>query len=164
MPYEPFEYAGHRYDIQVIGADMEFVAIRRQLDQAKASGRILSGLEGLLLLETRYLIQQRARGIHTPTELFAGGGACSCGLVIPRELPLDRATGHLDDQLWEPVSTLLVSAGGAGWDEIPPCRPYCQACGWVGEDAPYEEADAARLAHGCDLAPTADDVSDRSSG
>ena len=148
--YEPFEYRGHRYDIQTIAADLEFVGLRRSLEAAKAAGRTLSGIEGMFMEEMRDTILKRARGIHQNTRLGMPEAVCSCGLIVPADVPLDRATGHLDDQLWEPVRTMLVSCSNDWWREGLPCRAYCQACGWLAEDAPYAEAEQARLAHTCE--------------
>ena len=57
--YEPFEYRGHRYDIQTIAADLEFVGLRRSLEAAKAAGRTLSGIEGMFMEEMRDTILKR---------------------------------------------------------------------------------------------------------
>lgn len=154
--YQPFDYAGHRYDIATIGADVEYVGLRRSLELAKAAGRTLSGLEGLFMQEMREIIVKRARGIHHNTRSGKSEAVCSCGLVVPEGVPLDRATGHLDDQLWEPVRTMLIGCSTDDWNEEFPCRACCQACGWLGEEAAYAEAEAARLAHGCDLTGSAD--------
>ena len=120
------------------------------IDAAKAAGRTLSGIEGMFMEEMRDTILKRARGIHQNTRLGMPEAVCSCGLIVPADVPLDRATGHLDDQLWEPVRTMLVSCSNDWWREGLPCRAYCQACGWLGEDAPYAEAEQARLAHTCE--------------
>lgn len=148
--YEPFEYAGHRYDIETIAADLEFVGLRRSIEAAKAVGRTLSGIEGMRMEETRDTILKRAHGIHQNSRPGMPDAVCSCGLIVPADVPLDRATGHLDDRLWEPVRTLLVSSTNDWWHEGLLCRAYCQACGWLGEDAPYPEAEQARLAHACE--------------
>ncbi|WP_141013325.1 hypothetical protein [Nocardioides sambongensis] len=149
--YEPFDYAGHRYDIQTVAADLEFVGLRRSVEAARAAGHTLSGVEGMFMGELRDTIVKRPRGIHHNTRAGMSEAVCACGLIVPADVPLDRATGHLDDQRWEPVRTLLISFSDDWWHEGLPCRAYCQGCGWLGVDAPYAEAELARLAHACEV-------------
>lgn len=145
-------WRGHRYDVRVLGATFEFVALRSETERSRAAGRD-PGLAGLFALEARSVVLARARDVHAFAESREEGQVCSCALVVPAGLALSRATGHLDQRVWEPAHTLVVTDERArGWDdEHEACVACCQDCGWASTPRTPPRAHRAARSHRCSV-------------
>lgn len=148
-------WRGHQYDVRVLGATFEFVALRSESDRARAAGRD-PGLAGLFALEARSVVLSRARDVHAFAEFREEGLVCSCALVVPAGLALSRATGHLDQRVWETAHTIVVTDEGAsGWDDEPvECVACCQDCGWASSPRIPPRAHRVARSHRCPAGTT----------
>jgi hypothetical protein len=148
-------WRGHQYDVRVLGATFEFVALRSETEQALAAGHD-PGVAGLFALEAGSVVLARARDVHQLAGSREEGGVCSCALVVPDGLSLSRATGHLDQRVWETARTIVVTEErGGGWDDEPgECLAYCQDCGWSTTPHTAPRAHRAARLHGCPASTT----------
>lgn len=146
--YEFTELRGHRYDIRAIGASIEWFALIRDTERAKAAGRDAS-LPFALAEEARQIVRAQGHDIHEASRAHEGYVSCSCGLVVPDGVALAQATGHLDQRFWEPVDVILVAHPPAPtlFGDASHAVAYCQRCGWISSVLEPPAARRAAAAH-----------------
>lgn len=148
---ELLEWRGHRYDVRVLAAPMEYVHMRAQADAAIAAGA-RSGVEAMFAMEWQEVAGHQRLSLHGVTRQHPDGVVCSCSLTVPHGLPLERATGHLDLQTWDPADTFVVAQEepGARFGEFPSRgRAACQRCGWLGALVALAAARQDATRHAC---------------
>ncbi|TWG93059.1 hypothetical protein L615_006600000180 [Nocardioides sp. J9] len=150
--FETLAWRGHRYDVRVLGASFEYLALRSSAERARAAGQDGSAA-GLLAMDAYEIVLAQARDVHELAREHPDGDVCSCGVVTPPGLPLARATGHLDQLRWEPVPVVLVTTDVERRYESEPATALacCQDCGWTSPELALAEAREVAAAHSCDL-------------
>lgn len=143
------EWDDHRYDVRTLAAPMEFVHLRTTLERLKGS-RDLSILV-CLLMDWEHVLDDRVRDVHDFAREHPAGTVCTCGLTVPKDVPLPDATGHLDLRTWMPADTfvaVLDELRGSG-AEPSSAKGVCQRCGWSSRPATVPEARRSARRHRC---------------
>lgn len=146
---ELLAWRGHRYDVRVLGAAFEYLALRSESERRKAGGGDGS-MAGLFAMEAYEIVLAQDRDVHEVARTHPDGDVCSCGVVAPAGLPLVRATGHLEQRRWQPATAIVVTSSERSFGQEPTnATAYCQGCGWTSAQLPLGDARDAAAGHPC---------------
>lgn len=147
--FELLAWRGHRYDVRVLGAAFEYLALRSEAEKARVRGGDGS-LAGLFAMEAYEVVLAQDRDVHEVARTHPDGDVCTCGVVAPPGLPLVRATGHLEQRRWQPATAIVVTSAERSFEQEPAsATAYCQGCGWTSELLPIASARDDAAAHDC---------------
>lgn len=142
-------FDGHRYDVRVISAALEYVALKREVERAKAAGRD-PGLPVLFMLDAQEHLRAQASRQHGWTRERTDATVCTCGLVVPAGLDRVGVCGHLDPATWDRATAVVVVDDVRTYGGAPTCfTAYCQACLWTEPVGTGEQARRLVQAHPC---------------